>query len=241
MPSCLVIQHVSPERPYAIGDSLADGGVTVDLRRVFAGDPLPDDLSGHDGLVVMGGPASANLDDGFPTRRAEIALLAEGVQRQVPVLGVCLGAQLLAIATGGSAFPGDAGPEIGWGPVTLAPAAADDPLLGSAGTTTLEVLHWHGDTFRLHPDAVVLASNDRYANQAFCVGSRAWGLQFHVEVDGPGVQAMVAAFGDEAKVNDDGPAGILDRAPAVLAALTPVRDRFVGAFVELIGLPAPLA
>jgi GMP synthase-like glutamine amidotransferase len=234
VPRCLVVQHVEPEGPYAIGDALRAAGTTVDLRRVFAGDPVPDDAAGIDGLVVMGGPMSATSDEGFASRGAEISLLADAVAREVPSLGVCLGAQLLAHAAGGSVFAGTAGAEIGWGDVELRDGAGDDPLLGGL-PPRLTVLHWHGDTFALPAGAVHLASNDRYPNQAFRVGPAAWGLQFHVEVDGQAVAAFLAAFGDEAAAAGSDPEAIGAATPAALEALGRWRDAIAGRFAELVG------
>ncbi|MEV7089383.1 methyltransferase domain-containing protein [Streptomyces sp. NPDC093085] len=104
----LVVQHVRDEGPYAIGEALAAAGLPVQVCRVWAGDPVPEGLAGVEALVVMGGPAAAYRDDGFPTRRAELALLRAALAAEVPVLGVCLGAQLLAVAAGGTAFAGGA-------------------------------------------------------------------------------------------------------------------------------------
>jgi GMP synthase-like glutamine amidotransferase len=218
--TCLIVQHVPAEGPYLLADALASAGVAVTLRAVHAGEPLPATAEALDGLVVMGGPMSARADEGFPTRGRELALLADAVARGVPTLGVCLGAQLLAAASGGTVEPGAAGPEIGWGQVRLAAAAADDPLL--AGTAdaggALEVLHWHGETFALPPGAVLLASSDRYPNQAFRTGPRAWGLQFHVEVDLGGVRAFVEAAGAEAAAAGTDPSAITARAGELLGA-----------------------
>ena len=118
---CLVVQHVPPESAYAIGDAMVAQGIAVDVCRMFAGDRVPASVEGIDGLVVMGGPMSASEDTDFPSRRAELALLAAAVDAEIPTLGVCLGAQLLALATDGRVYPGAAGPEIGWAPVTFAP------------------------------------------------------------------------------------------------------------------------
>ncbi|MGO8870186.1 MAG: type 1 glutamine amidotransferase [Acidimicrobiales bacterium] len=149
MSRCLVVQHVEPEGPSVIGEALPDAGCTVEVRRVFAGDPLPVDAEQLDGLVVMGGPMSAVTDEGFPSSVAELALLGDAVSRGVPTLGVCLGAQLPAQATGGSVHPGH-GAEIGWGDVGLTADAGADPLLTGL-PARLTVLHWHGDTFSLPP------------------------------------------------------------------------------------------
>lgn len=233
VPRCLVVQHVEPEGAYSIGDALSSAGVAVDTRRVFLGDPLPSDLSGFDGLVVMGGPMSANSDDGFPTRKAEIGLLVDGLDRGISTLGICLGAQLMAAAAGGTVFTGAAGPEIGWGSVDLDAAASSDALVeGLPGRLT--VMHWHGDTFELPADAVHLASSPRYLNQAFRVGERAWGFQFHVEVDRRAVSAFLDAFADEARAAGSEPGVIEAQTTACLGQLGPVRDRIAARFASLV-------
>jgi GMP synthase-like glutamine amidotransferase len=203
MATALVVQHLEPEGPVLIGEALRAAGVEVVVVRPDRGQPIPASVSGIDGLVVMGGPMSAGRDDGFPSRRAELALLHAAVEAGVPTLGVCLGAQLLAAAAGGSV---EVGPEleVGWGTVTLAAAAADDPLVAGIGPE-IPVLHWHGETFTLPPGAVLLASSDRYPHQAFRLGPAAWGIQFHLEVDAAAVARFVTAFGSEA----DDPASIL--------------------------------
>jgi GMP synthase-like glutamine amidotransferase len=232
-PRCLVLQHEEVEGPARIGDALAAAGVAVDTCRPYAGDVVPGDTAGYAGLVVMGGPMSARGDDGFASRRAELALVEAAVAGGLPTLGVCLGAQLLAVATGGEVRVGEGGLEVGWGPVELAPAAADDALFaGLPGT--LEVLHWHGETFSLGPAAVLLASNDRYRAQAFRVGPRAWGLQFHVEVDEDTVRAFVDAFAEEAALVPGGAAAIAGRAAEALQTLRPAADRLLGRFAALV-------
>jgi GMP synthase-like glutamine amidotransferase len=188
--------------------ALRSRGVEVETCRVFAGDEVPARPGGYRGVVVMGGPVSASSDEGFPTRRRELALLQAALEAEVPTLGVCLGAQLLALATGGRVFPGPAGPEIGWGVVRLTPAAAGDALLGGVGPT-LRVLHWHGDTFEAGPGSVLLASSERYPAQAFRAGTAAWGLQFHLEVDEAAARAMVEAFAGEAALAPGGAEGIV--------------------------------
>jgi GMP synthase-like glutamine amidotransferase len=233
--TCLIVQHVEAEGPGQLVGALADAGVDLDRRRVFAGAPVPADAAGHDGVVVMGGPMSATSDVGFPTRRAELALLGDAVRRGVPVLGVCLGAQLLATAAGGEVRDGDAGPEIGFGRVELLAAATDDPLLAGLGDT-MDVLHWHGETFELPPGAVLLASSTRYTNQAFRLGRRAWGLQFHVEVDLAGVRAFLEASGDEVVAAGVEPQSIEATAVDLLGAegSRALRHRVVDRFCELV-------
>ncbi len=234
MSSCLVVQHLEPESSYAIGEALASVGIEVDQRLTDAAEPLPETLDGFDGLVVMGGPMSADSDDGFPTRRQELTLLAEAVERGLPTLGVCLGAQELAAATGGRILRGASGPEIGWAPVRLHASAADDLLLASV-PGELSVLHWHGDTFDLPPGGVLLASNDRYDHQAFRIGPRAWGFQFHLEVDREAVAAFAGSFGADLDAVGITPDNLLDATPAELVRLEVHRRPVLARFAALVG------
>ncbi|MGQ0617378.1 MAG: type 1 glutamine amidotransferase [Acidimicrobiia bacterium] len=226
----LVVHHLEPEGPALLADALARAGCAIDTVRTDLGHALPADLAGHDGLVVMGGPMSAASDHGFPTRGAEIALIGDAVDRGTPVLGICLGAQLLAVAGGAPVGPGPR-PEIGWGAVRIGAGAAGDPLFGDI-TDEVTVLHWHRDTFDLPAGAVHLASSAEYPNQAFRLGPSAWGLQFHVEVDIDAVQRFAAAFGPEVA---DAPA-IVREAAEQLARSEPERlallDRFAGIVAE---------
>jgi GMP synthase-like glutamine amidotransferase len=184
MPTWAFLQHVRHEPAALISSLAAERGVTVDVRVIADGDPLP--AAGEvDGLVVMGGPMGANDDAEHANLPAERALLAAAVAAGVPVLGVCLGAQLLAAALGARVYRGPAY-EVGLGEVEV---LTDDPVLGVAGTT-LPVMHWHHDTFDLPVGARLLARSAQYPHQAFRVGERAWGLQFHVELDA----ALAAAW-----------------------------------------------
>jgi len=230
---CLVVQHVEPERPYAIGDALAAAGVTVDVRRVHVGEPLPPDVADFAGLVVMGGPMSAHSDRGFPTRRTELDLLTDAMARGVPTIGVCLGAQLLALAGGGSVFPGANGPEVGWAPIEITELAAADPLLADL-PDRLTVLHWHGDTFEAPPGSARLATSSRYQGQAFRIGARAWGFQFHLEVDEDAVAAFLDAFAEDTVQAGTSPEVIEAESRLALEALEPQRSRVLARFADLV-------
>jgi GMP synthase-like glutamine amidotransferase len=192
----LVVQHAELERPAALGEVLADAGCELSLLRSDL-EPIPAQLDEYSALVVMGGIMSATSDDGFPARRAELALLTTALAESVPTLGICLGAQLLAAAAGARVYAGDQ-LEIGWLPLALTGAAATDPLLADL-ESPVDVFQWHGDTFDLPADAVRLGESSLYANQAFRVGDAAWGLQFHVEIDEPTVESWLAASPDQAE------------------------------------------
>jgi GMP synthase-like glutamine amidotransferase len=151
--------------------------------RLDRGEALPA-VTDLGGVVAMGGPMGVADGAVYPWLAGERALLAIAVARSLPVLGVCLGSQQLAAALGAEVTRGSE-PEIGLGRVELTPEGRADPVLGPAGDDAagLPVVHWHSDTFEVPPGAVRLAFSDRYANQAFRAGPRAYGLQFHVEVD----------------------------------------------------------
>ncbi|HEX8954050.1 MAG TPA: type 1 glutamine amidotransferase [Polyangia bacterium] len=171
----LAVEHQEHEGAGLVGAALADGGVRVDVVRTWLGDALPTaDGAGYDLVVVFGGPMSANdraLD-------GEAALLAASARAGRPTVGICLGAQLLARGLGATVRRGPA-PEIGLFPLSLTGAGRRDPLVGGLDGATM--FQWHYDTFELPPGAVLLASTARYAHQAFRVGARAWGVQFHPE------------------------------------------------------------
>ncbi|HUQ56947.1 type 1 glutamine amidotransferase [Lentzea sp.] len=172
----VVVQHVPFEGPGLIAPALFAVGSTVSVVRADLGDALPT-ASQLDVLVVMGGPMGA-LDDHEHPHLAQVrSLIADCVLLGKPVLGVCLGAQLLAAALGATVRRGPVA-EIGAGVVEI--ASADDPVLSPSGSR-IPVVHWHEDTFDLPEGAELLARSGLYAHQAFRVGT-AYGLQFHVEI-----------------------------------------------------------
>lgn len=180
-----VVQHVSHEGPGLIGDALHQAGRTFEVVRADLGDGYPavDELGG---LVVMGGPMGVHDVADHPWLLAERELLVAAVEDGLPVLGVCLGAQQLAFALGAEVTTGPAA-EIGVGSVELTGPGRLDPVLGpeygGLARSAIPCVHWHQDTFALPPRAVHLAATPRYPNQAFRVGDRVYGLQFHGEVD----------------------------------------------------------
>lgn len=159
---------------------LAEAG--LDVRQFDLFESVPDSLPWSEaaGLVVLGGSMSANDGDRFPFLLAELDWIRAAVRQDMPVLGICLGAQLLAKVLGAAVYR-NAQPEIGWSQVELLPAAAEDRLF--QGRSLREtVFHWHGDTFDLPAGAVHLAQSPACRQQAFRYGATAYGLQFHVEM-----------------------------------------------------------
>jgi len=183
-PVLLAIQHVSWEGPHRILDACA--GLEVRTVEPLAGDSLP----GHaeiSAALVMGGPMNVDEVDRYPGLMAEREWLAEALREQMPVLGICLGAQLLARALGAEVRAGE-GAEIGFAPVEIHDPA--DPILGALAPRTT-VLHWHGDVFDLPDGAARLASSAKTELQAFRRGN-AWGVLFHPEADAALVDAWLA-------------------------------------------------
>ncbi|HEV2780893.1 MAG TPA: glutamine amidotransferase [Actinophytocola sp.] len=174
----IAVRHVAFEDLGLFEEVLTERGFRVRYVDV-ARDHLLQQLRESDPslLVLLGGPVSAYEDESYPFLKAEKALVRDRVARRRPLLGICLGAQVIASALGARVYP--ARPkEIGWAPVQLTEAGAGSPL----GELTGPVLHWHGDTFDLPEGAIHLASTPAYRNQAFALGPHVLGVQFHPEV-----------------------------------------------------------
>jgi GMP synthase (glutamine-hydrolysing) len=193
-PNVLILQHVRPEPPGTIADALDDGGLPYRTVKLYRDEPVPDTLEA-DGLVVMGGPMGVADVDDRPHLRREIDLIERALHEEVPLLGVCLGSQLLAHVLGADVHPGPQ-KEIGWKEVTLTDAAADDPLFQNV-EAPFTAFHWHGDVFALPDGATRLAHTAQTEHQAFRYGDSVYGLLFHLEVTPKTVAWMTSAFQDE--------------------------------------------
>lgn len=185
-----ILQHLDREGPGLITACAADRGWTVEIHRLDHGEPLPPFEPAADTiLVVLGGPMGvADIGDAdYPWLGPEVNLIAQRLAARHPVLGICLGAQLLAHAAGGGAEPLTAGDpaqplrEVGWGAVHWLADPDQEPVLDGLAASEL-VLHWHGDRILLPAGATLLGSSLHCPEQFFRLGDHAWGLQFHVEV-----------------------------------------------------------
>ena len=180
----MVIQHEPGEGPGTLAPLLAEAR----LVRTFAGEAVPAEA---EALVVLGGGMGVSDQERLPHLRDEVRLLRRCVESGAPVLGICLGSQLLAAALGGSVAKAPA-KEIGFYRVRLAEAARDDALFSGAPEDFV-AFHWHGDAFTLPAGAEALAGSTMTPLQAFRFGKSAWGVQFHLETDLGVLQAMVAS------------------------------------------------
>jgi GMP synthase (glutamine-hydrolysing) len=229
--SVLVLQHAAPEHPGAIGAALRARGVPVEVVHTHAGDEVPASIEGRRGLVVMGGPMGVYEEASHPHLTAEIRLIRGALESGVPVLGVCLGSQLLATSLGARVARGNR--EIGWYPVELSGHAARDPLWTGI-ESPLTPFHWHGDEFELPAGALPLARSERTACQAFSFGGRAHGFLFHLEVDARMVREMAESFPrelEDAGVDRD---ELLARAARSLPALRETADTVFGRWADLL-------
>lgn len=173
----LQIQHDHTNLLGAFHPAFHEAG-EVDVWRTFE-DPAPESLAPYDAVVLMGGVAMPDEDDRYPWIPQELRLLREGLERELPMLGVCFGGQILARAAGAAVGPSPT--EQGWFDIGLLPAGEEDPLLGPLGPG-YRAFEWHHYNFAFPDGAVPLARNEA-GNQAYRIGSAAWGLQFHIEVD----------------------------------------------------------
>ena len=191
----MVIQHVESEGPGRIADRCRQRGIAVSTHRLYAGDQVPEAYDDDTLLVILGGPMGVGdlADPRWPFLAQEVALLRRSLARRQPVLGVCLGAQLLAHAAGAAVYP-NADPrdptrrmrEVGFFPIELHGDEREPCIQGLPRTCTM--LHWHGDTFDLPRGADLLASTPVCRNQWFRMGRHAIGLQFHPECDAPTIE-----------------------------------------------------
>lgn len=170
-----VVQHTATEGLGNLIDWFLDVSLDVHPTHPYLGNRVPPSVEG-DALIVLGGPMNTYDDEVAPWLPSVRELMKSAIDDGVPTIGICLGAQLLAVAAGGTVERGAVGPEIGLDEVTV---STSDLLLTEG---TIPVVQWHYDAITALPsDATVLASSQRYANQAFRIGEVAWGLQFHVE------------------------------------------------------------
>jgi GMP synthase-like glutamine amidotransferase len=183
-----ILQHVPFEGPGSIGDWLAARGARVTTTD-FWRDVRLTDPAAVDWLIIMGGPMSANDETTLPWLRGEKRFIAQAVERGKTVLGICLGAQLLAATAGARVFR-NGEREIGWFAAERAANPDRHPLAGVL-PPRFEPFHWHGETFELPVGAVHLASSAACAHQAFALADRVVGLQFHLETTADGVRAML--------------------------------------------------
>ena len=233
--SILVIQNDPSDPVGVLGEWLIEAGAALEIRNAFAEDELPSRLDGFGGLLVLGAGVGARDDARAPWLSAVRALLREALAREVPTLGICLGAQLLALEGGGRVEPNPDGPEFGAQLVAKRAGAGTDPLFGPLPITP-DVLQWHHDAIGLPPGATLLATSPVCEVQAFRVGRLAWGVQFHIETT-PATVREWAAENTAVLAEYDVPT-LLARSDTVHVDIAETWRPFAARFVAVVRDPA---
>ncbi|ODS32500.1 MAG: glutamine amidotransferase [Candidatus Scalindua rubra] len=176
----IIVKHIDIEGPGTIADFLDDNDVPCEVIDIFNGESLPNSLSGTSAVIILGGPMNVYEEDKYSFLKQEDEFLKEVIEEDLPTLGFCLGAQLIAKAKG-TIIKKAPEKEIGWFKVSLNENGSNDPIFqGFPGE--FDVFQWHGDTFDIPDGAVKLAESKLCTNQAFRIGNNVYGLQFHIEV-----------------------------------------------------------
>lgn len=239
MKRVLVLRHVANEALGNLEVVLRACGLELEVVDCFAAAWPQIERGGFDprrvaGLVVMGGTMNVDQTDRYPFLATEVRWLQAALEAELPTLGICLGAQMMAKALGSPVYA-NAIKEIGWYEIELLDAAAADPLL-AGGPSRQIVFHWHGDTFDLPAGAELLASSKSCRQQAFRYGPRAYALQFHPEMTAPMVELWLRAPGmcqEVGSLDYIDPAEILRRTPECLAAMVPFSTHVFRGFAQL--------
>ncbi len=179
MDPVLVIKHVESEGPGLLGEFLQARGLALSVVELEKGEGLPDRPEGFSAVISMGGPMGVYDEEDYPFLRKELPLLQAVIERDIPFIGVCLGAQMLARA-GNARVLSKACTEIGFYPIRLTKEGQEDPLFAGVPEEFV-VFQWHNDVFEIPEGAVWLAESAKCPNQAFRLGGRVYALQFHVE------------------------------------------------------------
>lgn len=230
-PTVVVVQHVEDEGLGLFEAPMRARGVTLEIVAPSAALDRAT-LDRADGLVVLGGPMGVYEADRHPRLRDELAWLEAALASRTPVLGVCLGSQLLAHALGAAITRAPA-KEIGWLEVELTSEARDDALFAEA-PSRFHALHWHGDVFELPDRATPLARSAKTAHQAFSYGGFAWGLLFHLEAGPAEVGAMAGAFPEELDEVGLSPDAIVADSERHLDATRAIGAQLVGRWLDLV-------
>lgn len=195
MKPLLIIQHLEREDAGVFAEVLEQRSIANRIVRTYAGDRVPEVADDFSGLLILGGLMNVEETARYPHLNDEMRLIRLAHQAGVPVLGICLGSQLIAAAFKAPVYDGEI-KEIGWYEVELAPEAVGD-LLFYDFPERFKVLQWHGQAFDLPAGAVRLVSSQAYPNQAFRCGRTSWGLQFHLEANSELLRRWLEAGSEE--------------------------------------------
>jgi GMP synthase (glutamine-hydrolysing) len=231
MANVIVLQHVFCETIGSIGRALKNHGLDYRVVRGYDGEKIPTSLEDAKALIVMGGPMGAKDDDKLPFLKSELQLIEHALTDGSPILGVCLGSQLLARALGANVYPG-VSKEIGWHVLQTEPEAHEDKLWKDA-PASFQGFHWHGDIFDLPRGAHRLISSEKTPVQSFRYGENAYGILFHMEVDLAMIELWANTFAGELLETNQSASDLISGAHRSLAFLSSVGDKVFDQWAKL--------
>ena len=238
MKKLLVLQHVAHELLGTLNPLLKRVGFRIRYVNFARHPNTKPSLDGYDGLIVLGGPMSVNDAIRLRHLTTELKLIEEAMRRDIPVLGICLGAQLIAKALGAAVYRNPE-KEIGWYDVSPTDHASSDPLLMELQKTE-KIFQWHGETFDIPKSTSHLAFSPLCANQAFRYGTKVYGFQFHMEVDAPMIHRWLKVVDNRIEISNLHGAEHIDfiysETPRHIGRLGEISDRVFGAFIDLFGI-----
>jgi GMP synthase (glutamine-hydrolysing) len=237
MPRLLVFQHVAHEILGTLDPLLRDAGFRIKYVNFERHPDVEPSLEGYDGLIVLGGPMNVDEVDKYPNLITELKLIRGAVTKELPILGICLGSQLLAKALGAKVKKNPE-KEIGWYEVSPTKEGEVDGLMTNFMKEE-KIFQWHGDTFDLPHGAKLLASSPLCKNQAFRYGDNIYGFQFHLEVDKPMIERWLNVPENKKEIEDlNGkidPDHIKGETPEYISRLNDLSNSVFGNFIELFG------
>ena len=236
MKRLLVFQHVPYEVLGKLDPMLRDSGFRIRYVNFGREPDASPDVSKYDAMVILGGPMNVGQTDVYPHLKTEIKCIQDAIEQEIPILGICLGAQLIAAALGAKVYSNRL-KEIGWYDVTPTQEGLLDPVMKHLAGHE-QIFQWHGDTFDIPHGAVHLASSPLCSNQAFRFGEKIYGLQFHLEVDRPMIERWftIPNMLEEAKNAEkvDDPESILRQTRKNIKASTALGEKTFSAFISLV-------
>lgn len=232
MQSVWVLQHTPSETLGTIEDVLRGHLIGVNYIETYEGESVPGEMAGQAGLIVMGGPIGVYEHAKYPFLRDEMRLIESALKLGKPVLGVCLGSQLLAAVLGAEVKKGER-KELGWHAVALSELAVEDPVFTGV-RPEFWPFHWHGDVFSLPKQAAGLASSRQTPHQAFRYGKNAYGILFHLEVTREQISQMLLDFADELHEAGGSATDITEQVPRYLPGLQEIAGGVFGRWASLL-------
>ena len=231
----LVVRHEECSSLGLLGSALKNNTDTFRYLDTPQGEVLTDSISNYSHIVVLGGPVSAYEDECYPYLKYEFKLLKEAIEQQIPILGICLGSQILATVLGARVYRGEVGREAGWCEVELTDEALIDPLFQQF-PASFKVFQSHQDTFDIPADCAHIAISSKYPNQAFRYQDYVWAIQFHLEIDDKVLEAcseIIRQELQESQITNTTIEKLLKEARAHASAVAPLAENLMLQFLKI--------